>query len=282
MSASVATPPGPATGGVAAPCAGGGEGADADDAAPPTGDDVVRADDAVPSARDDAVPRAGRRAARADDLVVAGLEPFSSCDWPGHLVATVFLQGCPWRCGYCHNTSIIDPRAPGESSWAHVRAVLARRRGLLDGVVFSGGEPTRQAGLADAMREVRAAGFGVGLHTGGAYPRRVRELARAGLVDWVGLDIKATPEKFDLITRTRGSAAPAFATLAVLQEAGVPTQVRTTVDPTILTDDDVARLTAHLAELGVAEHVVQTVRTDGAPTEFVERLAEHRRRNGVD
>ena len=71
----------------------------------------------------------------ADDLNVAGFEPFSSCDWPGRLVATVFLQGCPWDCGYCHNAAIIDPRAQGESSWAEVRAVLARRRGLLDGAV---------------------------------------------------------------------------------------------------------------------------------------------------
>ena len=221
--------------------------------------------------------RDARPTASAESLVVAGIEPFSSCDWPGHLVATVFLQGCPWRCGYCHNTSIIDPRAPGESSWAAVRTVLARRAGLLDGVVFSGGEPTRQAGLADAMGEVLAAGFGVGLHTGGAYPRRVRELVAAGLVDWVGLDIKATPEKFDLVTRTAGSAKPAFETLQILQEAGVAMEVRTTVDPTILTDDDVARLTEHLATLGVTHHVVQKVRTEGAPHDFVERLTQFRR-----
>ena len=212
----------------------------------------------------------------ADDLNVAGFEPFSSCDWPGRLVATVFLQGCPWDCGYCHNAAIIDPRAQGESSWAEVRAVLARRSGLLDGVVFSGGEPTRQAGLAAAMREVRAAGYAVGLHTGGAYPRRVRDLAAEGLLDWVGLDIKGPRDRFDVVTRRPGGARPAFETLRVLQDAGVPMQVRTTVDPTVLSPDDVARLTAELAEAGVTDHVLQEVRTDGARPEFVERFADMR------
>lgn len=216
-----------------------------------------------------------RAGATAKDLVVAGLEPFSSCDWPGRLVATVFLQGCPWRCTYCHNVSIIDPRAPGRISWGEVMETLGRRQGLLDGVVFSGGEPTRQAGLAEAMGQVRDLGFGVGLHTGGAYPRRLRDLV--GLVDWVGLDIKAPEAKFEAITGVANSARPAFESLRLLLDADVPLQVRTTVDPTVVTDDDVAVLRAQLADLGVTDYVVQTVRTGGASAEFVERLARYRR-----
>ena len=125
----------------------------------------------------------------ADSLAIAGLVPLSTCDWPGKLVATVFLQGCPWQCTYCHNPDLISPRTPGQVPFERVRELLAKRRGLLDGVVFSGGEPTRQRALGSAMREVRELGFGVGLHTGGSYPARLREVI--GLVDWVGIDIKA-------------------------------------------------------------------------------------------
>ena len=75
----------------------------------------------------------------AKDLQIAGLVPLSTVDWPGQLAATLFLQGCPWRCHYCHNRAILDPRTPGTVAWSEVRDLLERRRGLLDAVVFSGG-----------------------------------------------------------------------------------------------------------------------------------------------
>lgn len=211
------------------------------------------------------------RPAGADGLAIAGLAPLSTCDWPDRLVATVFAQGCPWRCGYCHNHAICDPRAPGAVAWSAVRDLLARRVGLLDGVVFSGGEPTRQGALADAMREVRAAGFGVGLHTGGAYPRRLAALLP--LVDWVGLDVKAPPGRYDAVTGTANSAAPAFASLRLVLDAGVDVQVRTTVDPTVLDHADVAELRALLAGLGVRDHILQEVRTVGVRPQYARELA---------
>lgn len=221
-----------------------------------------------------------------DTLEIAGLTPLSTCDWPGRLVATVFLQGCPWRCTYCHNAAILDPRAPGVVPWSDVRALLAKRHGLLDGVVFSGGEPTRQAALVEACREVRAAGFGVGLHTSGAYPNRLA--AVLPYVDWVGFDVKAPARLYRAITRVGGvttTADAAFASLRVLLDAvaarpldGPPldVQVRTTVDPTVLTPDDVAELTATLAGLGVHDHVLQEVRPDGTTAEYRAALARSR------
>jgi len=219
-----------------------------------------------------------RRAWTADDLVVAGLTPMSSCDWPGRLVATLFLQGCPWRCTYCHNHSILDPRAPGQVEWSRARELLARRAGLLDGVVFSGGEPTRQPALVEAMREVRDAGYGVGLHTGGAYPRRLAALLP--LVDWVGFDVKAPRHLYRAITRVGGAttaADAAFESLGLVLASGVDVQVRTTVDPTVLSDDDVRALTAALHALGVRDHVLQEVRTDGTSAEYRQALADVRR-----
>jgi pyruvate formate lyase activating enzyme len=211
----------------------------------------------------------------AHSLAIAGVEPFSSCDWPGHLTATLFLQGCPWQCTYCHNVSIIDSRTPGKVTWDEVLDLVTPRVGLLDGVVFSGGEPTRQAGLADAMRQVRDLGHSVGLHTCGAFPRRLSEIVN--LVDWVGLDIKAPTAKYPAITQVANSAAPAYESLRLLLDAGVDLQVRTTVDPMILTPKDVASVEARMAELGVADFVVQEVRTDGTSAEFAAGMLDYRR-----
>ncbi|GEL97271.1 anaerobic ribonucleoside-triphosphate reductase activating protein [Cellulomonas terrae] len=208
------------------------------------------------------------------EVVVAGLTPLSSCDWPGRLVATAFLQGCPWRCTYCHNAAILDPRAPGQVPWQDVLDLLARRRGLLDGLVFSGGEPTRQAALVTAAAQVRAAGFGVGLHTSGAYPSRLPALLP--LVDWVGFDVKAPVRLYRAVTRVGGpttSADATFASLRLVLDSGVDVEVRTTVDPTVMGPDDVAELTDVLAGLGVRRHVLQQVRQDGTTDEYRAALA---------
>lgn len=210
----------------------------------------------------------------AESLVIAGLVSLSTVDWPGRLVATAFLQGCPWRCAYCHNAAILDTRTPGAVPWSAVRELLDRRHGLLDGVVFSGGEPTRQPGLLDAVRRVKADGYLVGLHTGGAYPARLAALLP--YVDWVGFDVKAPAHLYRAITRAGGpttAAERAFASLRLVLEAGVDVTVRTTVDPTVLTDDDVRELTDTLFAMGVPEHVLQQVRTEGTTPEYRAALA---------
>nr|WP_249670594.1 anaerobic ribonucleoside-triphosphate reductase activating protein [Cellulomonas wangleii] len=217
----------------------------------------------------DAAPDAG-----ADTLQIAGLVPLSTVDWPGRLVATAFLQGCPWRCTYCHNSAILDPCLPGVVPWSDVTDLLARRRGLLDGLVLSGGEPTRQAGVVAAARQVKDAGFLVGLHTAGAYPARLPALLP--YVDWVGLDVKAPAHLYRAITRTGGpttAADKAFASLRLVLDSGVDVQVRTTVDPTVLMDEDVAELSTLLADLGVRDHVLQQVRPDGTTDEYRQALA---------
>ena len=112
-------------------------------------------------------------------LEVGGLLPLSTTDFPDRLSAVVFLQGCPWRCRYCHNPELQARASTGELAWRTVLDFLDRRAGLLDAVVFSGGEPTLQAGLARAVEDVRRRGFAAGLHTAGIYPRR---LAQAGFV----------------------------------------------------------------------------------------------------
>ncbi len=192
-------------------------------------------------------------------LRIGGLTPLTSLDYPGELAAVVFCQGCPWRCRYCHNGHLIPAQAADLIPWGDVMAFLQRRRGLLDAVVFSGGEPTLQAALPDGLAEVRAMGYKTGLHTAGPYPERlVRALPH---LDWVGLDIKALPEDYPAVTGVPGSGDRAWASLALSVAAGVNLEVRTTPLPGL---DDAAylgRLAQRLAGAGVRDYVLQTCRT---------------------
>lgn len=210
----------------------------------------------------------------AAGLVLAGLVPLSTVDWPGKLASTVFTQGCPWRCGYCQNPGLIDPRTPAAVAWSDVVTLLGKRRGLLDGVVFTGGEPTLHRGLPGAVREVRDLGFGVGLHTGGAWPRRLAPLLP--LVDWVGLDIKHLSQRYEAVTGAGRSGAAAWRSLDLLLDSGVDYEVRTTVDPTVHSRDNILALAEQLRAVGVARWVIQEARAQGATATYGEALAGRR------
>ncbi|HXD42243.1 MAG TPA: anaerobic ribonucleoside-triphosphate reductase activating protein [Ramlibacter sp.] len=196
-------------------------------------------------------------------LRVGGLTALTSIDFPGRLAAVVFLQGCPWRCSYCQNPGLIAAEAPAAMSWHQVRAFLQRRRGLLDAVVFSGGEPTLQAGLGDAVRDVRELGFEVGLHSAGMYPERLAAVLPS--LDWIGLDIKAPPEEYDAVTGVPGSGAKARASLAHVLHSGIAYECRTTWHEGLFALEQLRALAQELAGLGVTHWSVQSCRADGRP-----------------
>jgi pyruvate formate lyase activating enzyme len=208
----------------------------------------------------------------ATKLRVGGFVPFTATDYPSALAAVVFCQGCPWRCAYCHNPHLIPARggaAPANRSadaatdldFGRLLDWLATRRGLLDAVVFSGGEPTAQPELADAVTAVRELGFAIGLHTGGAYPRRLAQVLPQ--VDWVGLDIKAPSAEYAGVTGIDGSGEGAFACLDLIRAAGTAFEVRTTVHPALTPPDALERLAGELALRGIAGWVLQPFRPTG-------------------
>lgn len=196
---------------------------------------------------------------------LGGWSRLSTCDWPGRLVTTLFCQGCPWRCGYCHNPELLPLDTDTLIPWGEVTDHLRRRRGLLDGVVFSGGEPLIQRGLTRAMEQVRSLGFAVGLHTAGAVPARLATILDLGLVDWVGFDVKAAPRVYARVTGVATASVPAARSLRLLLDSGIEHQVRTTVDPDTLTEADQDELSRWLDSRGVREHVWQRARNpDGS------------------
>ena len=193
-----------------------------------------------------------------DTLRVGGLVPLTTLDFPDHLACVLFCQGCGWRCHYCHNPQLIPARGAQEIPWDDIRGFLRQRAGLLDAVVFSGGEPTLQQALPEAMAEVRRLGFKVGLHSAGIKPRLFRQVLPQ--VDWVGFDVKALPEHGTLITGVEGSGRANWQSLDHLLESGVAHECRTTVHWQLLDADRLWALASRLAERGVKRYVLQTVR----------------------
>ena len=138
---------------------------------------------------------------------------------------------------------------------------LRRRQGLLDAVVFSGGEPTLQTGLKQAMTEVRELGFKIGLHTGGAYPSRLGELLP--LSSWVGMDIKSGFSDYDKVTDTPSSGERARESAQMLLASGVPHEFRTTVHSLYHTPASLLALAEELQQMGARHFVLQEFRPQG-------------------
>ena len=192
-------------------------------------------------------------------LRVGGLVPLTTLDFPGHLACVLFCQGCGWRCRYCHNPQLIPGRGSTTIEWSEVRAFLTRRVGLLQAVVFSGGEPTQQPALDSAMAQVRDMGFKVGLHSAGIKPDRFARVLPQ--VDWVGFDVKAPPGHGQLITGVANSDRANWQSLDLLLESGVAYECRTTLHWRLLDVESVWALACRLAEKGVQRFVLQPVRS---------------------
>lgn len=193
-------------------------------------------------------------------LLIGGRVPYSTVDMPGRNAAVLFCQGCPWRCRYCHNAHL-RPRSGAGLPWEEILRWLEPRRGFLDAVVFSGGEPLLQAGLREAMGQVKALGFEIGLHTGGCDPQALREVLP--VLDWVGLDIKAPRYAYDRITGVPKSGQAAWEALELLGRSGVPHEIRTTCHPDLLSEPDLVALAGALAQSGAQAWTMQAFRGQG-------------------
>ena len=129
-------------------------------------------------------------------MKIHGLMKLTLLDFPGVTACTVFLGGCDMRCPFCHNSELLDMNAPEEMNENGLLDYLRKRKGLLDGVVFTGGEPLLRPDLPELMRTIRDLGYKIKLDTNGNHPDRLAEIVEAGLVDYVAMDIKNSPEKY--------------------------------------------------------------------------------------
>lgn len=199
---------------------------------------------------------------------LGGFVPFSSCDWPGKLVAVAFISGCPWRCRYCHNPHLQNrSKEPGTPSWEEIVAWLGSRKGLLDGLVFCGGEPLAEPLLPKMMQQVQAMGFKVALHTGGGYTNRLRECLPH--VDWIGFDVKAPFPEYPRVTGVKGSGEAAIHSLRQVIESGIDFECRTTIHPDLLSDSDLQEIGRVLAAAGICHYSLQKFRPHGCDDAYL-------------
>ncbi len=135
-------------------------------------------------------------------MIFGGLQKLTLIDYPGKVAATIFTVGCNFLCPYCHNPELVDPQKIKEQpqvSEPEILKFLAGRQGLLEGVCITGGEPTLLAELPDFISQIKSLGFLVKLDTNGSNPQMLAQLLKAGLVDYVAMDIKAPLEKYKKI-----------------------------------------------------------------------------------
>ena len=129
-------------------------------------------------------------------MKIHGLQKMTLLDFPGRVACTVFFGGCDMRCPFCHNAELLDGTAPPVMSGEELLEFLKKRQGLLDGVAFTGGEPLLQKDLPDLAARIRELGYPVKLDTNGTHPERLSEMIRDGLVQYVAMDIKNSPDRY--------------------------------------------------------------------------------------
>ena len=193
-------------------------------------------------------------------LRIGGLTPLTTIDYPHTLSCVIYCQGCSWRCRYCHNPDMLVTNRESTHDWAKILKFLERRKGLLEAVVFSGGEPLTQKHLLSSIQQVKNLGFKIGLHTAGALPKRLNQVLP--LVDWVGFDVKDIPEYVDSITQVKGSGENNWQSLQLLVDSGVKFQCRTTVHWQLIDTKRLIKLTQRLVDLGISDYVIQFSRTE--------------------
>ena len=163
-------------------------------------------------------------------MQILGLNKTTLLDYPEHVAATVFNGGCNFRCPFCHNMDLVLGEVEPALSTEDFFAFLEKRKGILDGVCITGGEPTLQKDLPDFIRGIRDKGYLVKLDTNGYRPKVLEELLRENLLDYVAMDIKSSVENYPRVTGMADLDVTGIQeSVSLLKSAGIPYEFRTTV-----------------------------------------------------
>ena len=204
-------------------------------------------------------------------MLIKGLQKLTLLDYPGRIACTVFLGGCNFRCPFCHNGSLVVSDGSGEiMSGEEFFAFLDSRRGRLTGVCVSGGEPTLHPSLPEFLSEIKSRGYAVKLDTNGTNPEMLSALIADGLVDYVAMDIKNSPEKYALTAGVSAECGAQRAELlldgvkesaAILMQGRVDFEFRTTLMRELHSAEDMEAIGVWLA--GGESYFLQTYRDEG-------------------
>ena len=173
---------------------------------------------------------------------VQGYQKLTLLDFPGRTACTVFTGGCNLRCPFCHNAGLVRTPLAGPNLTDEVLAYLAQRKGILDGVCVTGGEPLLQPDLEDFLRAVKEMGYAVKLDTNGMLPQRLEAILATNLVDYVAMDIKSSPDGYAAATGTDADVSAVSDSLSILRDSSIPFELRTTAVRGIHTEADFAAI----------------------------------------
>ena len=193
-------------------------------------------------------------------MVIAGLQKFTTIDYPGKLACIVFTPGCNMRCPWCHNPSLVENTDELElMTHESVFEFLKSRIGKLDAVVISGGEPTLQLNLEGFIRKVKELGFLVEIQTNGTNPEVIKDLIDKKLLDYVGLDFKVPADEYGWLVPDHSDLFPEWErTFTICKESGIDFEVRTTIHSSFFTKEASFSMAKTLSRLGADKWVWQS------------------------
>ena len=194
---------------------------------------------------------------------ISGLQKLTLLDYPGNVACTVFTGGCDFRCPFCHNAPLVLPeRLADDSSEEEVMALLQKRKGVLDGVAVTGGEPLMHDDIDAFLEKIKNLGYKIKLDTNGSFPQRLERIVGAGLVDRVAMDIKNSPEEYGRTIGVPGfDISPIERSKNFLMSCGVDYEFRTTVVKGLHTKESLLGAAKWIA--GAKEYYLQQFKDSG-------------------
>ena len=194
-------------------------------------------------------------------VLVKGLQKLSLIDFEPHTVATVFVGGCNFRCGFCHNPDLVlhskDLKTIKENE---VLSFLEKRKKWLDGVCITGGEPTLYTDLPSFISQIKERGFLVKLDTDGYNPAMIKRLIDNKLLDYIAMDIKTSLDDYETVVCVKVDINQIKKSIELIQNSGIDYEFRTTVVPGLITKDNVIKI-ANLLK-GSKRYVLQNFRSN--------------------
>ena len=195
-------------------------------------------------------------------MIIKGLQKTTLLDFPGKVACTVFTAGCNFRCPFCHNASlVISPDLTDTISEDELFAFLKKRRGILDGVCITGGEPLLQRDIEELIKKIRDLSLAVKLDTNGAYPERLRSIIENDLVDYVAMDIKNSKEKYALTAGADVDIGKISESVGLLMSSGIAYEFRTTIVKELHSPEDIRSIGEWIA--GADKYFLQSFTDSG-------------------
>ena len=182
-------------------------------------------------------------------MIIGGLEKLSILDYPDHLAAIIFTQGCNFRCHFCYNPKLVLSREGEDEKYKKEKGFsplstedlflfLRKRFGRLDGVVITGGEPTLHPDLPFFISEIKKMGYDVKLDTNGTNPKMLKGLIASKLIDYIAMDLKAPFDKYEETVSAQVICDDLEKSVKMIIRSGLPHEFRTTVVPGLLEKED--------------------------------------------